>query len=89
MNGTKLGFFAVIFLFGTTILVPVLLTDVASADCGAYVSDYQSCGQCAYVGDLLRCDGSAAGDYDRGAVRERDHRVSEYRCTLYGCAWIR
>jgi len=88
MNGTKLGFFAVIFLFGTTILVPVLLTDVASADCGAYVSDYQSCGQCAYVGDLLRCDGSAAGDYDRGAVRERDHRVSEYRCTLYGCAWI-
>jgi len=89
MNCTKLGFFAVIFLFGTTILVPVLLTDVASADCGAYVSDYQSCGQCAYVGDLLRCDGSAAGDYDRGAVRERDHRVSEYRCTLYGCAWIR
>jgi hypothetical protein len=89
MNGTKLGFFALIFLFGTTILVPVLLTDVASADCGAYVSDYQSCGQCAYVGDLLRCDGSAAGDYDRGAVRERDHRVSEYRCTLYGCAWIR
>ena len=89
MNGTKLGFFAVIFLFGTTILVPVLLTDVASADCGAYVSDYQSCGQCAYVGDLLRCDGSAAGDYDRGAGRERDHRVSEYRCTLYGCAWIR
>ena len=44
MNGTKLGFFALIFLFSATILVPVLLTDIASADCGAY------------VGDLLRCD---------------------------------
>ncbi len=89
MNVTKLGFFAMIFLFGATIVVPVLLTDVASADCGAYVSDHESCVQCAYVGDLLRCDGNAPGDYDRGAVRDRDHRVVAYRCNLYGCSWIR
>ena len=97
MNGTKLGFFALIFLFSATILVPVLLTDVASADCGAYVRDYDGCAQCAFVGDLLRCgscaagvyDGNAIGDYDRSAVSDCDNCNSEYRCNLYGCAWIR
>jgi hypothetical protein len=89
MNATKLGFFALIFLFSATILVPVVLTDIASADCGAYVSDYNGCGRCAYVGDLLRCDGYAAGDYDRSAFRDCDHCAGEYRCNLYGCGWIR
>ena len=89
MNGTKLGFFTLIFIFGAIILVPVLLTDMASADCGAYVRDDDGCGRCAYDGDLLRCDGCAVPDYDRSAVRDCDHCTSEYRCNLYGCAWIR
>ncbi len=89
MNSAKLGSFALIFLFGATILVPVLLTDIAAADCGAYVRDCDGCGRCAYVGDLLRCDVCALGDYDRSAVRDCDHCASEYRCNLCGCAWIR
>jgi hypothetical protein len=89
MNGTKLGFFALIFLFGAAIPVPVLVTDNASAECGVYVHDYVSCDHCAYVGDLLRCDACAGRDYDRSAVSNCDHCTSEYRCNLYGCGWIR
>jgi hypothetical protein len=88
MDGRKLGVFALMFLFGATILVPVLLPDIARADCGAYVRNYNSCDHCAYDGDLLRCDGCAVRDLDRSAVTARDHFNSEYRCNLYGCGWI-
>ncbi|MGA2403674.1 MAG: hypothetical protein ABSG91_18525 [Syntrophobacteraceae bacterium] len=33
MNGRKPGLFALIFLFGATLLVPAFLTDIASAQC--------------------------------------------------------
>jgi len=90
MNSTKLGFFALIFLFGAIILVPVLSPVIASADCGANAGDYDRGDHCAFNGDLLRCDGSGAvHEYDQSAARDCDHCVSEYRCNLYGCAWVR
>ena len=89
MNSTKFGFFALIFLFGLTILVPVLLTNIALADCGVYAHDYDRCDRCAFDGDLLRCDGCAIRDYDLSVVRNCDHCTSEYRCDLYGCGWVR
>jgi len=90
MNSTKFGLFALIFLFGATILVPTLLPDIASADCGANVRDCDRCvDRCAYDGDLLRCDSGAVRDYDRGAAGYCENCASEYRCNLYGCAWGR
>ncbi len=89
MNGTKLGFFALIFLFGATMLVPMLLTDIAAADCGVYTHDYDRCDHCAFDGDLLRCYDCSIRDYDLSAARDCDHCTSEYRCDLYGCAWVR
>jgi len=79
MNRTKLGFFVLIFLFGATLLVPVLLTGIASASCGAYARDYDRC---------------AVRDYNRTAVRDCDRcdrcsSVSEYRCDLNSCSWTR
>ena len=62
MNGRKLSFFTLIFFFGATILVPVLSSDSASADCGAYVRDYDGCGRCVYDGELLRCGDFAVRD---------------------------
>ena len=79
MNRTKLGFFVLIFLVGATLLVPVLLTGIASASCGVCVADYDRC---------------AVRDYERCAVRDCDRcdrcaSVSEYRCDLYSCSWTR
>lgn len=97
MNGTKLGFFGLIFLFGAVILVPVVLAGIASADCGICSNDCDRYYRCAYDGnDLLRCDSSpvsdydysAVRDYDRNAVRHCDNCAGEYRCDLYGCAWV-
>ena len=87
MNRTKLGFFVLIFLFGATLLVPVLLTGIASASCGAYARDYDRCA----VRDYDRC---AVRDYNRTAVRDCDRcdrcsSVSEYRCDLNSCSWTR
>jgi hypothetical protein len=105
MNGTKLSINTLIFIFGATILVPVLLTGVAYADCGVCMSDWGGCAPCAYKADLLRCDLFTASDCDRcagldgnrafdvdhhrGAVVNASNRSTEYRCDLYGCAWIR
>ncbi len=67
MNGPKLRLFTLIFLFGATILVPVLLPAIATADCGAHVRDYDrgSSGS-----DLLSCDNSAVRDCERCNVRD-------------------
>jgi hypothetical protein len=101
MNGTKLGFFALIFLFGATMLAPVLVTGIASADCGSFVRDCDNRPveyHCSYVGDVLRCDGGCAlrdydgstlSYYDGNAVRDRDNFAGEYRCDLCGCGWLR
>ena len=75
MNRTKLGFFVLIFLFGATLLVPVLLTGIASASCGAYARDYDRCA----VRDYDRC---AVRDYNRTAVRDCDRCVD--RCAYDG-----
>lgn len=87
MNGTKLGILTLSLLFSVAILVPVLVADIASADCGACVSDCGGWSNCAYDGDLLQCGGCSTGDCDRG-VRDCDHCVTEYRCSLSGCSWI-
>jgi hypothetical protein len=90
MNGKKLGLFALVILFSATILVPALLTGIASADCGASVcnncpAEYR----CSYDGDLLRCSGCALPDYDRSAVPDRGNWAGEYSCNLCGCSWNR
>ena len=88
MNRTKLGFFVLIFLVGATLLVPVLLTGIASASCGVCVADYDRCA----VRDYERCavrdyDRCAVRDYDRCSVRDYDRcSVRDYeRCAVRDC----
>jgi len=85
VNRTKLGFFVLIFLVGATLLVPVLLTGIASASCGVCVADYDRCA----VRDYERCavrdyDRCAVRDYERCAVRDYDRcAVRDYdRCSV-------
>jgi len=89
MNAAKLGSLALILFIGSIILVPALLPHIASADCGPSVNSSGCSDHCAYVGDLLRCGGCAVPDYDRTAVRDCDNCMSEFRCDLYRCGWIR
>ena len=92
MNITKFGFFALMVLFGAAILIPVLLPGIASADCGANGCSYDRGEQCAFHGDLLRCESNGTvGDFDRTVLRDCDNcsNHNEYRCSLYGCGWVR
>ncbi len=90
MKNTKIGLFALFFLFGAAVLVPVLSTGIASADSGAYVCDNSpAISPCSYDGGLLRCDVCALHDYDRSAVRDSGSSAGEYTCNLCGCGWAR
>jgi len=78
MPGKKFGFLALTFILVSAVLIPTLLTDIASAGdwqtnyCGINARDCDvGCAQCA-TGACGRCPS-----------------VNGYRCDLYGCAWVR
>ncbi len=90
MKIARFGFFALTILAGAAILIPVFLPGIASADCGVNGCNYDRGQQCAFHGQLLRCESNeTVGDYDRAAIRDCDNcsRLNEYRCGLYGCGW--
>ena len=128
MPGRKFGFLALTFIMASAVLVPALLTGIASAECSAvnslttvqlfnnpndykwqrdwdprFDSDWQTHYRISYVSNSeVSCNRCAAGDYDRNAardcdrcaVRDSDRRqrcplVSDYRCDLFGCGWVR
>ncbi len=90
MNHTKLGLFALVLLFGATILVPVLLTGTASAECSSCACNTSpALIGCAYDGDVLHCDACALRDYDQSAARDTGQWTGEYTCNLCGCGWTR
>ncbi len=78
MPGKRNGLLALTLILVSALLVPTLLTDIASAgdwqtnSCGVNGRDCNAgCEQCA-VGACGRCPS-----------------VSGYSCDLYGCAWFR
>lgn len=113
MSSKKIGFLALTFILVSAVLVPALLTHIASAQCSAmnsvnivqlfnnpndykwygswdprFDSDWQTHYRISYVHD---CD---VRDYDRNAARDCDRcercaSVSDYRCDLFGCGWVR
>jgi hypothetical protein len=121
MSSKKFGFLALTFILVSAVLVPALLTDIASAQCSAvnsvnivqlfnnpndykwygswdprFDSDWQTHYRISYVRDcdVRDYDRNAARDCDRNAARdsgryERCASVSDYRCDLFGCGWVR
>lgn len=82
MRGTNLRLFALRVLLSTTILVPLLLTGIASARSQAPLSQY---GRCTYQGDLLVCGPCALHDAT-SAVGARERCGAAYRCKSNNCA---
>jgi hypothetical protein len=123
MPGKKFGFLALTFILVSAVVVPTLLTDIASAERSVvnsltvvqlfgnpsdyrwqgswdprFDSDWQTHYRNINARDCdVRCDRCAAGDFDRCdrcAVRDCDRcqrcpSVSDYRCDLFGCGWVR
>ncbi len=100
MRSTRVSLFAGMVLLGTTIVIPFLLTGVASAGCSESVSRY---GRCTYQGDLLVCGSCALPDSANSisacnrcgtgylcsshSCTLRSGCADEYTCDLCGCSW--
>lgn len=79
MAAKKFGFLALTFILVSTVLIPALLTDTASAQCLGM--NCPTPAQDRYVG----CDFCGPGrDYDRSGCCTS---VSQFRCDVYHCAW--
>ncbi len=100
MNGRKLGTSALIFLFGATLLVPALITDIASAQ-NSWMNNVFTFQSFDNLNDN-KWEGTWDPQYDSDwqahygtacphdcDLCERNSSPSHFRCGLYGCAWVR
>lgn len=100
MRLPRSGFFALVVFLAATLMVPLLFTTIASANCGGSLSRY---GQCFYRDGLLVCGTcalphpeSGASPCDRCGAGYRCHAnncavsrgcADTYSCDLCGCSW--
>ena len=79
MPGKKFGFLALTFILVSAVLVPALLTDIASAQCPG-MNCPTSVSDCS-----VGCNPCMTGDYDRCDCCTS---VSHFRCDVYQCSWV-
>ncbi len=82
MRLTKPGFFVLMVFLAAALMVPLLFSIIASADCGGSVSSY---GQCFYRDGLLVC-GTCAVEHTESGATGCDRCGAGYRCQANNCA---